>query len=174
MLHIVTPLSDILIAIGIREGTLSMAHIIHPVTIITGTIDPEHTPLALLMVATPFPIIVRAVITPDINSCPMTLSILPQTCISITINIIHNPEAPYLIFHEIPLETLTIIVIIDSTTIAKPFMPCAFILLAISISHCTLPVTTTRLELPLIYGTIDILTFTTPVRPHQHHITLVV
>ena len=72
VLHIVAPLTYVLISVGIREGAFAITHIVLPIPVIAGTIKPKHAALTVLMVKIPLTIIVGAVIAPYINAIAMT------------------------------------------------------------------------------------------------------
>jgi hypothetical protein len=50
VLQVITPLTGILVAIGIREGALTVTQVVLPLAFIAGTIEPEHTSLAMFFI----------------------------------------------------------------------------------------------------------------------------
>ena len=136
MLHILFPITHILITIGIFKRAFTVTHIILPLTVVFATVIPDQRAFTVFLIVFPRTDVFGTVL-PNVSTLTFTLVIYPIA----SVIVVHSTFAMLVIL--IPHTVITVIIhkIIDTSAVLLVLKPLTVILFTVGKSVNAIPFT---------------------------------
>ena len=149
ILHVILPLTDIYIARRIFKGALALTDVVHPLSLIRGTIAPVEITLAILLVIFPVSFVIGTV-GKGVHTLSRTLVHVPVPVVFVAIEIIHDTVTMLIVAEPEALVAVVVGEIIHALAVLLVLKPLALVFLTIEEGVGADALTLAFLVLPLI------------------------